>query len=381
MTYVIRNTFPNDQLLSIKGLKISFCMYMSPNVSEREKDRITFKNLIKSLHVEFESLETSDSKDILIKKLEELELELSWFDHSGKSIIIYIDEVETSLYILHSVEQTFSIVSQTFHIIPLILYYQNLKTYLILALEADDFKILKGNRYEMKCIELLEKTSLKDIFSDSEHQNYVTHGSYGGTKEETVFHGHGSTKDLKDITKMKYFKYVDEYILKHFSKEQNYLIILISNDMNYHDFMSISKNNAVMDQYIEGSIKTITQDEISSKIKSIEEDVYKTFVDSRIKRYHDVFESKQSSDDIEIIRKALKDGKVETLIIDKDFALSEFSNADSKRYEYKYINKSLGDDSINTLILVALSKGSEIIIIDKLITSLDTKIIAIFRYI
>jgi hypothetical protein len=92
MTYVIRNTFPNDHLLKTKGLKISLCMYMSPNVSEREKDRITFKNLIKSLHEEFESLKPSDSKEILNKKLEELELEPSWFDHSGKSIIIYMDE-------------------------------------------------------------------------------------------------------------------------------------------------------------------------------------------------------------------------------------------------------------------------------------------------
>jgi hypothetical protein len=35
----------------------------------------------------------------------------------------------------------------------------------------------------MKQIELLEKRSLKEIFRDSEHQNYVTHGSYGGIKE------------------------------------------------------------------------------------------------------------------------------------------------------------------------------------------------------
>jgi hypothetical protein len=145
--------------------------------------------------------------------------------------------------------------------------------------------------------------------------------------------------------------------------------------------MSISKNKACMDEYIEGSIKTMTLDEISSKVKTIEEDVYKTFVDSRIKRYHDVLKSKQSSDEIESIRKALKDGKVETLIVDKDFALSEYSDANSKRYKYKDFNKSHGDDSMSVLILIALSKGSEIILIDKSVTSLDTNVVAIFRYI
>jgi hypothetical protein len=340
---------------------------MSPNVSERDKDRITFKNLIKSLHEEFESLEPSDSKEILIEKLVELEFEPSWFDHSGKSIIIYMDEVETSVYILHSVEQPFSIVSQTFHIIPLILYYQNLKTYLILALEADDFKILKGNRYEMKSIELLEKTSLKDIFSDSEHQNYVTHGSYGGTKEESIFHGHGSTKDLKDIMKMKYFKHVDEYVLDHVSKEKDYSIILLTNDMNYHDFMSISKNKACMDEYIEGSIKTMTLDEISSKVKTIEEDVYKTFVDSRIKRYHDVLKSKQSSDDLIEIKHALIEGKVETLIISEDMKMDFHLDTHS--------------ESINELILLAITNGSELVIANEINMPENKHLIAIFRYI
>jgi hypothetical protein len=317
---------------------------MSPNVSERDKDRITFKNLIKSLHEEFESLKPSDSIEILNKKLEELELEPSWFDHSGKSIIIYIDEVEASVYILHSVEQAFSIISHAFHIIPLVVYYQNLKTYLIPALESDDFKILKGNRYEMKPIELLEKTTLKDTFTDSEHQNYVTHGSYGGIKEESIFHGHVSTKDLKDIMKMKYFKHVDEYLLKHFSKDQDFSIILLSNDMNYHDFMSISKNKAVMDNYIEGSVKTMTLDEISSKVKSIEEDVYKIFVDTRIQRYHDVLKLKQSSDDFLEIKKALIKSKVESLIISSDLKMDLHFNNDS--------------ESMNELILLAITSGS-----------------------
>jgi hypothetical protein len=340
---------------------------MIPNVSEREKDRITFKNLIKSIHEEFESLEPSDSKEILIKKLEELELEQSWFDHSGKSIIIYMNQAETSVYILNSVEQPFSIVSQTFHIIPLVLYYQNLKTYLILALEADDFKILKGNRYEMKPIELLEKTSLKDIFSDSEHQNYVTHGSYGETKEESIFHGHGSTKDLKDIMKMKYFKYIDDYILKHFSKDQDYPIILLTNDINNHDFMSINKNKAVFDRYIEGRNKTITLDEISSKVKNIEDDVFKTYVDSRKNRYHDVLESKQSSDNLIEIKHALIEGKVETLIISEEAKMD--------------LHMDSHFEPINELILLATSACSEFVISNQSNMPNNKHVVAIFRYI
>jgi hypothetical protein len=219
----------------------------------------------------------------------------------------------------------------------------------------------------MKPIELLEKTSLKDIFSDSEHQNYVTHGSYGGTKEESIFHGHGSTKDLKDIMRMKYFKHVDEYILEHVSKDQDYPVILLTNDKNYHDFMSITKNKSVMDQYIEGRIKTLSLGDISSKVKSIEEDVYKTFVDSRIKRYHDVLQSKQSSDDLVEINRALMKGKVETLIISSDLKMHLHFNNDS--------------ESMSEVILLAITNGSELVIANETNMQNDKNVIAIFRYI
>jgi hypothetical protein len=166
---------------------------------------------------------------------------------------------------------------------------------------------------------------------------------------------------------MKYFKHVDEYILEHVSKDQDYPVILLTNDMNYHDFMSITKNKSVMDQYIEGRIKTLSLGDISSKVKSIEEDVYKTFVDSRIKRYHDVLQSKQSSDDLVEINRALMKGKVETLIISSDLKMHLHFNNDS--------------ESMSEVILLAITNGSELVIANETNMPNDKNVIAIFRYI
>jgi hypothetical protein len=88
MTYVIRNTFPKDSILERKGVKISLCMYMSPIVSKRDKDHVIFKQLIKTIHQELEAFEENPSELSLIQKVNEMNEEPSWFDHTGKSIVI-----------------------------------------------------------------------------------------------------------------------------------------------------------------------------------------------------------------------------------------------------------------------------------------------------
>jgi hypothetical protein len=137
--------------------------------------------------------------------------------------------------------------------------------------------------------------------------------------------------------------------------------------MNYHDFIGISKNKAFMKDYIEGSIKTMTLDEISSEVKTIKEDVYKTLVDSRIKRYHDLLESKQSSDDLIEIKHALIDGKVETLII------SENAKMDLKKH--------IHSETINKLILLAITNGSKLVLANQSNMPENKNVRAIFRYI
>jgi hypothetical protein len=131
--------------------------------------------------------------------------------------------------------------------------------------------------------------------------------------------------------------------------------------------MSISKNKACTKEYIEGSIKTMTLDEISSKVKTIEEDVYKTFVDSRIKRYHDVLKYKQSSDDLIEIKHALIEGKVETLIISEDMKMD--------------LHMDSHFEPINELILLATSAGSEFVIANQSDMPNNKHVVAIFRYI
>jgi hypothetical protein len=90
-------------------------------------------------------------------------------------------------------------------------------------------------------------------------------------------------------------------------------------------------------------------------------------IDSRIKRYHDVLQSKQSSDDFLEIKKALIKSKVESLIISSDLNMDLHFNNDS--------------ESMNELILLAITSGSELFIANQSNMPENNQVVAIFRYI
>jgi hypothetical protein len=319
MTYVIRNTFPKDSILERKGVKISLCMNMSPIVSKRDKDHVIFKQLIKTIHQGLEALEGNPSELSLIQKVNEMNEEPSWFDHFGKSIVIDMDILETTLYILNTELKPFSMVSEIFYIRPLIAYYKDLQTYMILALDADDFGLFLCDSNHIEKISMDIKTSLHDIFSDQEKKRYVTHGAYGGTNNPSNVHGHGSRKDLKDMMKMKFFSYIDRFILDQDGSDITYALLLLTSEIHYHDYVTVSKHKKLMPLYINGSLKTMTLDNIIFQVKDIEMKRLKEVTSARLLRYGDLLDSKESSRDLSVITKAIFDGNIETLLIEKDY--------------------------------------------------------------
>jgi hypothetical protein len=380
MTYVIRKTFPNDSILERKGVKISLCMYMSPVVSKRNKDHVIFKQLIKSIHQGIEALEGNPSRESLIQKVNEMNEEPSWFDHSGKSIVIYIDILETTLYILNTELKPFSMVSDIFYIRPLISYYKDLQTYLILALDADDFGLFICDSNHIEKITINIKTSLHDIFSDQEKQRYLTHGAYGGTNDPSNVHGHGSRKDLKDMMKMKFFSYIDRFILDQEGSDIAYALLLLTSEIHYHDYVTVSKHKNLMPLSINGSLKIMTLDDILLQVKDIEKKRLKEVTSERLLRYGDLLDSKKSSRDISVITEAIFDGNIETLLIKKEYTLEGFIDYEKRAYALHGDSKAKHGDVINALISLAISKGSEILICEKEDMKEYQSMLAIFRY-
>jgi hypothetical protein len=124
----------------------------------------------------------------------------------------------------------------------------------------------------------------------------------------------------------------------------------------------------------------MTLDDIILQVNDIEIKRLKEVTSARLLRYGDLLDSKQSSRDLSVITKAIIDGNIETLLIEKDYKIEGFIDYENRAYEF-YNDKNVNHgDFINALISLAISKGSEILICEKEDRKEIPSMIAIFRY-
>jgi hypothetical protein len=86
-----------------------------------------------------------------------------------------------------------------------------------------------------------------------------------------------------------------------------------------------------MPLYINGSLKTMTLEDILLQVKDIEMKRLKEVTSERLLKYGDLLDSKQSSRDLSVITKAIFDGNIETLLIEKDYKLEGFIDYEKER--------------------------------------------------
>jgi hypothetical protein len=179
---------------------------------------------------------------------------------------------------------------------------------------------------------------------------------------------------------MKFFSYIDRFILDQDGSDHTYALLLLTSEIHYHDYVKVSKHKNLMPLYIEGSLKTMTLDNIIFQVKDIENKRLKEVTSERLLKYGDLLDSKQSSRDISVITKAIFDGNIETLLIEKDYKLEGFIDYEIRAYVLHGDSNANHGDIINALISLAISKGSEILNFEKEDRKELPSMLAIFRY-
>jgi len=156
--------------------------------------------------------------------------------------------------------------------------------------------------------------------------------------------------------------------------------LLLTSEIHYHDYVTVSKHKNLMPLYINGSLKTMTLDDVLLEVKDIEMKRLKEVTSERLLRYGDLLDSKISSHDLSVITKAIFDGNIETLLIEKDYKIEGFIDYEKRAYALHVDSNTNHGDIINALISLSISKGSEILICEKEDLNELPGMIAIFRY-
>ena len=380
MTCELVHEFPHPLMFEKTSPCISIYMPTHLHVIEQKQDRIRFKILIKACEEQLKIRFDEETAVRYLKALIELEQDDDFWLNPAEGLVLFCDQKQCIVYKLQSSIEPLAIVSDSFHIKPLLQYFQFPQKIQVLGIDAKTFALFEGDRYGIKPVEMDKEapTTLKSAIGIHWAEPYISKGSYGTSPG--MVHGQGGAKDEKERSIEKFFRVVDKYVYETFSKESKCPLILVALNEHHSVFRTISDNPYLMKEGIKGDYESFTMKELCEKVNALFEPINKQKIQDKLDRYQAALSESKGSQQIREITKAALDGRIETLLVEENKIIKGKINPVKEKVDFKDPDKVLLDDVLDDLAEQVLKDRGEVILVPK--TMFDNKfgIGAIFRY-
>lgn len=355
--------------------------YKSP---EKDQDRIRFKNLLseveKSLGLEYSKKEV----EVIVKPLVSLlEDKTFWNTTYEGGVAVLLLDGELVIYRLKREVKEIAIVSDSFHIKPLIRIFQSADRYYILGVNMKRFEVYEGNRYGIEKIEFDEEipTTMEDVLGDKFTEKYLSAGRHmsQGVKS-TGAHGHGGKKDEVEIDNEKFFRYVDSFIEAEFSNPTRLPLILVGLDEHQGLFRRISQNKYLLKNGIASNFEVMDKKELEEKAWEIMLPIYENKTKELVEEFNDFSANHKASGDLSQVIRAISEGKVSKILIESDKIIPGKIDFEKGTIITGELKDPKFGDLLDEIAESVIENRGQVVMLPKEKMPTDTGVAAIFRY-
>ncbi len=216
---VVMKLFSIEELATLTAQENTDCVsiYMPTFKMSTEtlQNPIRFKNLMREAEEKLiaNGMRPQDARDLLLP-VQELD-EYDFWQHQSDGLAIFISKHFFSYYIVPVDFQELVVVTDRFHLKPLMSLLTGDGQFYILALSQNLVRLFQGTRYGISEIELEDvPTSMAEAleYDDPEKSlQFHTGTPQGGSgSRAAIFHGHGAGNDDEKENILRYFRLVDK---------------------------------------------------------------------------------------------------------------------------------------------------------------------------
>ena len=376
-----------------KDNSISIYMPVVAAGAEVRQNPIRFKNLIKEAHrrlIEAGVDETQVTQ--LLEKADELDRQDFWEGIPEQGLAIFISKNIFNYYIVPLEFEELVVVSDGFHVKPLLQIFNQNGRFYVLGLSQNKVKMLVGTRFRCQEIDLtaLENvpTSLDEAlqYDDSEEQLQMHSTGRGAQNAQTgVFHGQGvGTDDAEHKTNiMRFFKALakglEKNILHH---DEQVPLVLAGVDFLIPMYKEASSYQYVMEDAVTGNPEILSPQELHSQALPIVETYWNNSQKKVIDLYNELLgnNSGNASNNLEEIVAAAYYQKIDTLLVAKgEHKWGLFDKGSQKVYLHQ--QEETGDQDLLDLAAAhTLINGGSVYVVEPDKVPSNKPVAAIFRY-
>jgi hypothetical protein len=262
-----------------------------------------------------------------------------------------------------------AIVADSFHLKPLRRFLQSADRYQVLGLSLDTIKLFEGNRDTLDEIEPalgVPRTITEALGAElvETHQTVASY-SYGGVGGACtpMPHGLGGDIDADLIVAERFFRAIDQAVLKHHSQPSGLPLFLAALPEHHHLFRQVSQNPFLMAAGLPINPDVLPLDELRERAWQVVEPQYQAQLAALTDEFAGAKSKGLGSDDLAQVAQAAAAGRVATLLIESDRQIAGRLDGVTGRSEVAELSNPQVDDLLDDLGDLVGKMGGRVLVI------------------
>ncbi len=307
------------ELIEHTGLCVSTFMPTHRAGPETRQDPIRLKNMLARAEegLAEAGLRSSEVEEFVEPVQGLLEDNLFW-QYQTDGLAIFLSQGLFRSYCLPLEFQELVVVSDRFHVKPLLPLFIADGRFYVLALSQNEIRLLQGTRYSSREIELegVPRNLAEALrFDDPEKQLQFHTGTPARKgKRPAMFHGHGVGTDDSKVNLFRYFRYVDRG-LHDILRDEEAPLVVASVDYLLPIYREANTYPHLMEEGVEGNPEGLSAEELHGRAWSVVEAYFEKAQRDAVTLYRQFAGTRRTSRDIKEIAPAAYHGRVELLFV------------------------------------------------------------------
>jgi hypothetical protein len=364
-----------------KELCVSIFMSMHRSGPETQQDPIRFKNLVREAEERLiaHGLRVPEAKELLepIQRLAEGSL---FRQHQSDGLAMFLSRGVLDSYLVPLAFEELVVVSNRFHIKPLLPLLSGDGRYYVLAFSQNEVRLLQGTHYSVIEVDLagapenLAETLRDD---DSRKELRVRTSAPGGKSKRSVM-GYGNVVDDKENLR-RYFRQIDG-VLHEVLRNERAPLVLAGVDYLHPIYKEVNTYPHLMNEGVAGNPDRLSAEELHKQAWTIVKPYFQRIQQEAVDQYKQSAGSLQASNDVRKIIPAAYHGQVELLFVVAD--LQQWGVFDPGTDAiHLHEKEEAGDEDLSEFAAIqTLLNGGTVYVVESERMPDNTSFAAVFRY-
>jgi len=360
-----------------------FSIFMPAHRTNAEQNRIRFKNLLEHMDRLIEGEQSADINGNILEPARDLVRDLPFWQHQSYGLALFMSDGKFQKYRLPLSFQELAIISDRFHIKPVLpLLTSDMKFYIV-ALSQKHVRLFRCSRQVIEKIE--PKGMPKNLeealkYDEPESQLQFRTGAAGTNgRRPAIFHGHGVGKDDDKDRILQYFQVIDKCVHTVFRNESSPLVPA-GTEFHLPLYKEANSYPHMFDQGISVNPDELDETELHERALAFMAPHLRKAQDEAAAKYRDHLGTGKTSNELEEIIRSAVEGRVSVLFLAEGVQQWGRFDPDRGTIDFHENQTPLNGDLLNLAALHTIMTGGDVYVVKKEEVPDDSAAAALFRY-